>query len=122
MFHPKNVWGTKIVNCTPHPITFGREGIDEVIVIEASGTLLNARPEETLIGELFGVTLVTTKFIGDKETKELLSNVPKDVFIVGSIISAQAYPGEICAMIPVKGFERVPPAEKRMRHDKFTIF
>lgn len=42
--------------------------------------------------------------------------------IIGSIIAAQAYPGKVCAMIPAPGHERVPPAEKRMRTDKFTIF
>jgi hypothetical protein len=25
-------------------------------------------------------------------------------------------------MVPAPGFERVPPAEKRMRDDKFTTF
>lgn len=42
--------------------------------------------------------------------------------VVGSIIAAQAYPGRVVAMTPVPGFERVSPAEKRMRCDKFTTF
>jgi hypothetical protein len=42
--------------------------------------------------------------------------------IVGSIIAAQAYPGSIKAMIPCEGYERVPPTEKRMRPDKFTVY
>ena len=43
-------------------------------------------------------------------------------FIIGSIIAAQAFPGRVLAMVPAPGFERVPPAEKRMRADKFSIF
>lgn len=42
--------------------------------------------------------------------------------VVGSIIAAQAYPGDVCAMIPAEGFERVPPEQKKMRPDKFTIY
>jgi len=41
---------------------------------------------------------------------------------VGSIIAAQAYPGQVVAMTPTPGYERVPPAEKRMNPDKFNIF
>ena len=42
--------------------------------------------------------------------------------VVGSIIAAQAYPGLVVAMVPAPGYERRPPAEKRMRPDKFTIY
>lgn len=41
---------------------------------------------------------------------------------VGSIIAAQAYPGQVVAMTPAPGFERVPPAEKLMSCEKFTTF
>jgi hypothetical protein len=51
----------------------------------------------------------------------LEQSAPK-LIIVGSIIAAEAYPGEVVAMCPVPGYERVAPSEKRMRCDKFTIF
>jgi len=35
---------------------------------------------------------------------------------------AQAFPERVFGMVPAPGFERVPPAEKRMRDDKFTVF
>jgi len=45
----------------------------------------------------------------------------ENILLIGSIIAAQSYPG-VLAMVPAPGYERVPPAEKRMRPDKFTIF
>ncbi|GAH77449.1 unnamed protein product, partial [marine sediment metagenome] len=45
-----------------------------------------------------------------------------NAIIIGSIISAQAYPGEVFAMTPAPGFERVPPDQKRMNPFKFTMF
>ena len=63
-----------------------------------------------------------------KETIERIKSVYNRQFsngtlvIVGSIIAAQAYPGEVAAMTPVEGFERVAPDQKRMRCDKFTTF
>ena len=49
---------------------------------------------------------------------------PKErrLIIIGSIIAAQAFPGRVFGMTPVPGFERVPPADKRMRNDKFVTF
>ncbi len=52
----------------------------------------------------------------------LLEQQYPGAIIVGSIIAAQAFPGRVLAMVHAPGFERVPPAEKRMRDDKFTTF
>ena len=48
---------------------------------------------------------------------------PEDsvLVIVGSAIAMQAYKGKIAGLCPVPGYERVAPAEKRMRCDKFSI-
>ena len=62
---------------------------------------------------------------GGPASEEALTKIEREnpgAVIVGSIIAAQAFPGRVLAMIPVPGFERVPPAEKRMRDDKFTTF
>ena len=71
-----------------------------------------------------GAELVRTRFVtdpdNDRELARLEAENPGSI-IVGSIIAAQAYPGRALALVPVPGFERVPPAEKRMRDDKFTI-
>ena len=83
--------------------------------------------EERKVSDLF----VRTEFVGTEEGKETIERI-KSVYnrqfsngtlvIVGSIIAAQAYPGEVAAMTPVEGYERVAPDQKRMRCDKFTTF
>ena len=140
----------KIVNTTPHPCTF--QGMDKVeycescggagmgcpfcnhgvatvsnlYTVEPCGVLINARPVEEPAGRHpSGAVLVRTRFKATAEAEAELSHLEQEnpgAIIVGSIITAQAFPGRVFAMVPVPGFERVPPAEKRMQDDKFTIF
>ena len=114
--------GVRVVNTTPHDITF-QDG-DQVVSIPNCGFIINARAVETVVSE--GVpSFVKTVFVGDEAGKNAIEAIRKefpDAIIVGSIIAAQAYPGEVVAMTPMPGFERVPPAEKRMNPTKFTIF
>lgn len=119
------------LNTTPHSINFSKEGEEKVIVLPASSLLINAKPTEEVVKEESGITYVKTSFTGDAAQLEDLNAIIDSiktienieaVLIVGSIIAAQAFAGTILALTPVKGFERVPPAEKRMNLDKFTIF
>jgi len=115
----------KIINVTPHPITMQNQD-GEVYTVEPSGVQINARPVEEAAGtHPSGAELVRTRFEADPASEEALTRLEDEnpgVVIVGSIIAAQAFPGRVFAMVPVPGFERVPPAEKRMRDDKFTTF
>jgi len=112
------------VNVTPHPIVFRSEN-GEKFTVPPSGRMCSARPVEKEVRKENGISFVTTSFEGDEkgweEIREIRAGNP-DAIIIGSIISAQAYPGEIVAMTPAPGFERVSPAEKRMNPLKFTIF
>ncbi|MBO8161700.1 MAG: hypothetical protein H0Z24_08695 [Thermosipho sp. (in: Bacteria)] len=111
--------GVRVINCTPHSIRF-QDG-DELIEVPSSGLVINAKPVEEKVSEI----LVTTRFVGDEDGRKIIKairEVDPEVLIVGSIIAAQAYPGDVVAMTPVPGFERVPPSEKRMRTDKFTVY
>lgn len=125
-----DVWGVKILNTTPHEIIFGREDSDETISVPPCGILVNAkvsekkvpRPQRLRDGNGAQIHCVKTVFLPDQKGRDFLRTVPSGTVVVGSIIAAQAYPGQICALVPCKGFERVPISEKRMRHDKFTIF
>lgn len=68
---------------------------------------------------------VRTRFVADEESAALLGEIEKTypgAFVIGSIIAAQAFPGRVLAMVPVPGYERVAPEQKRMRADKFTVF
>lgn len=132
-----NVEGTRIVNTTPHSITFGieKEGgaIGEVIPVEVPpcGILINAKAVEKTVKTEGGVEYVSTVFEGTPEGEKLITEIEEflsdpdeesEAVIVGSIIAAQAYPGRVVGMVPLPGYERVAPQEKRMDPHKFTIF
>ena len=124
-----NVWGIEILNTTPHGITFGREDCFETIAVPPSGILISAKVVEVNVKkplklemEEIDVECVSTNYLPNQKGWELLNEVPDRVVIVGSIIAAQAYPGLVFGMVPCAGFERVPIQEKRMRHNKFTMF
>ncbi len=116
----------KIINTTPHVIRFQGSADGEVREIEPCGVLVNARPVEEPAGSHpSGAELVRVRFEADPASEEALDRLEQEnpgTVIVGSIIAAQAFPGRVLAMVPAPGFERVPPAEKRMRDDKFTTF
>lgn len=122
--------GIVYINTTPHDVHFlDPEGEEDPVVLPPSGVLINARPEEEVVEVRDGVTFVRTVFRADGETARLLEQVEtafsedgRRPLIIGSIIAAQAYPGRVVALCPAPGFERVPPSEKRMLLDKFTVF
>lgn len=114
-----------VVNTTPHPVTM--QDIDGTLVYVPNSILINAKAVERKVSDLF----VKTEFVGADEGKINIADIKAEfakqfhngtLVIIGSIIAAQAYPGEVAAMTPVEGFERVAPEEKRMRCDKFTTF
>lgn len=114
----------KILNTTPHTITFG--DTDHCYEVPPCGIVISARAVETPAGiHLSGAELVRTGFVADAANESALAGLEAEnpgAIIVGSIIAAQAFPGRVVAMVPAMGFERVPTSEKRMRDDKFTIF
>lgn len=115
----------KIINTTPHSIRF-QSTAGDVFEIEPCGVLVNAMPVEEAAGvHPSGAELFRTRFVADPASEVALIKLEQEnpgAIIVGSIIAAQAFPGRVLAMVPAPGFERVPPAEKRMRDDKFTVF
>lgn len=114
--------GLKIFNATPHPITFWSEDWPDIVEVPCD-TVVNAEPQENVAKSDNGVTFVRTLFVGTDEGREIVAQaMAQGAVVVGSIIAAQAYPGFVVAMVPCKGYERVPPVEKRMRPDKFTLF
>lgn len=132
--------GLTIFNATPHVIRFWRESWPEPIEVEPdeviSATITekvvdrleippaidNLNPRDTEQGTKI-IDLVTTEFVGDESVFHLIEEAYEmgaDV-VVGSLIAAQTYRG-VVAMTPAPGYERRPPAEKRMNPDKFTVF
>jgi hypothetical protein len=125
--------GITYVNTTPHEIRLVWPDGEE-FVVPPSGVVINAKVREQVRTRAMWhqnsnqhnrITFVRTKFTKEKESLEKLAEIEKQypgAIVIGSIIAAQAYPGRIVAMTPAPGFERVPPAEKRMRADKFTVY
>lgn len=116
-----------VVNATPHPIRF-QDGNGEVVTIDSNlEYLINAEvQEEVTIDEDLGIEFTQPRFLANEDGWGIISRIRKehgmDAIIIGSIIAAQAYGGAVCGMVPVPGFERVAPAEKLMRVDKFTRY
>ena len=119
----------KYFNSTPHAINLLAADGQEIVV--QPNRLISAKAVEVEVpSPVPGLTLVETRFEGTPEGYAVIDAViasntaPTDgvMIIIGSIIAAQAYPGLVYAMVPAPGFERVPPAEKKMRADKFTVF
>lgn len=127
--------GFQVLNYTPHQIIF-REG-ERDIIVEPCGAKLSARAREKVVqtldeqreiggsGSSCVVEIVQTTFEpsgeGLQELEQINTHDPK-LLVVGSIISAQAYPGKVYALIPTVGFERVPVEQKRMNPNKFTSY
>ena len=114
-----------IINTTPHSVTI--QDTDGTPITVPNSVILNAKAEERQVSDLF----VKTVFVPTEEGKAIISEIKKafksqigtgTLVIVGSMIAAQAYPEDVVAMTPVPGYERVKPAEKRIRCDKFTTF
>lgn len=119
--------GVVIANATPHPVNI-QDMAGEIKVVPQCGLLINARMEEEAVNELFVRSVPHADATGEAAIAEIHDAFANSEYydgkliIIGSMIAAQAYPEEVVAMTPVPGFERVAPAEKRMRCDKFTIF
>ena len=118
-----------IVNTTPHTLCFQKPNGTIVEIPSDPELVISAEAVESKVSDLF----VETKFIrtekGDNIIKAIHEWYGDEAFegeerlvIVGSVLAAQAYRGEVAAMTPAKGFERVAPDLKRMNPHKFTIY
>lgn len=122
--------GIIVVNTTPHALTFlSPEG--EVVNVPTSVAdgertgyaVVNARPVEREVE----AGLVQTVFEPSPEGQAIIDAIKEEfdsydckLRIVGSLAAANAFK-EVVGMIPAPGFERVPPAEKRMSVEKFNV-
>ena len=112
-----------IVNTTPHPLTFQDPEGNLVSIPCDPSLLVNAK----MLSANDSPWTVNTEAVGTSDGQEII-NVIKSALsgtcdflaIVGSMIAVNAYPGDVVGMIPVPGYERVAPAEKRMRCDMFS--
>lgn len=120
-----------VINTTPHPITF--QDVDGTLVSIPSDPALLVNATPVTEPDYSNPLLVHTTFQTTPKQRQLVADIwhiwlykifPKvdgQLAIVGSMIAVNAYPGRVVGMVPVPGYERVAPAEKRMRCDCFTV-
>lgn len=109
--------GVEIVNCTPHRLIF-----EDGTIAEPCGLLLQARMIENIITTV-PVTIAEVKIAPTPEGEQELSFLEKEfpgVIILGSAISAQAYPGRVKMVILTQA--RADVSNKVCRIDKFLIY
>ncbi len=115
----------RIVNVTPHPLNF-RDQDGTEFEVPTSGVIINASAvEDKVENHSSGAELVRVRFVPNEESVAALDRIEAEnpgAVIVGSIIAAQAFPGRVLALTAAPGYERRPPAEKRMNPNKFTTF
>ena len=113
--------GVKLCNTTPHPATFGDES-GVFGSVPTSGLTVSATAKASQAGEFGGASLQRTSFEGNSENEAILNELKANGIVAfGSIIAMNAYPGLVYGLVPVKGFERVPPQEKRMQVKLFNV-
>ena len=121
--------GVCVVNTTPHSLTMQEFTGELVSVPSSSDYLVNAQVVEA---QTENPLFVTPTYKGTDKGSALIAYIEhwfqfhvdegdSTLVIVGSAIAMQAYKGKIAGLCPVPGYERVAPAEKRMRCDKFSI-
>ena len=106
--------GVVVVNTTPHSVTLQDIG-GTLKQVPQCGVLVNAKAVETQVNDLY----VSTSFCGNEAGQQTIAGIKRwfeevknpgeRLVILGSIIAAQAYPGDVVAMVPVPGYERVAP-------------
>ena len=107
--------GVQVINCTPHELIF-----EDRTIAHLSGYLLQARMEERRISDfIYEITVLPTEE-GEKELQEIEQKYGKDVIILGSSISAQAYPTRVKMVVLTKS--RAKTSEKVCRIDKFSVY
>jgi nucleotide-binding universal stress UspA family protein len=109
--------GVHVINCTPHELKF-----EDGTVVPPSGYLVQAKMDEVVekkgAYELATVRVVPTPE-GEKELTEIEQRYP-DAIVLGSAISAQAYPRRVKMVVLTKA--RASVSEKVCRIDKFSVY
>lgn len=121
-----DVNGVKVVNTTPHPINMVSMDLSTQVVVPTSGMLVNAKATAQPVDSgIVGVKFQKTTFIPDTDTLDVLrqfKDMHPDVVVIGSLIGAQAYPGLVVGMVAHPDFVRVPPSDKKMLIDTYTVY
>lgn len=126
-----------ILNATPHAIWF-RTQQGEDICVPPSGYTLLASSKDHVVYKDTGLSLVEKQFHASDQGQQELDEIYEkfealryNVIVVGSIISAQAWPYStkeannsqyVACLVTLPGFERSSPNDKRHSTVTFSVF
>lgn len=115
-----------IFNATPHPLNFW-DPVTKEVTVAKSDIIINTRPVETVVQKRQGAEFVTVAYQPEDDGLDIIRFIRKDypdTVIVGSVLAAMAYPGEVVASIPLRGGDRLrsKTASRRVCSDRFTTF
>jgi len=117
---------TKIINVTNHPITFYWPDTGERRQIEPYGTPLRASLVRSVDSvHRSGAEICTFEYLPSQEGRNMVDKLIEEnpnAILVGSVVAAQAYLGDVYGIIPVNGSENLPPAERVFYGDRFSTF
>jgi len=110
------------VNATPHELRF-----DDGSTVKGNPELaqvLSAGVEEREITRFAGIVFVSTEFIGLPEGYKLVAKARDagNVFLIGSIIAAQAYRFPVISPITTPETARKPPDQKVCYKNKWNCY
>ena len=115
-----------IFNATPHPLNFW-DPITKEVTVAKPDIIINTRPVETVVKKWQKAEFVTVAYQPEDSGRDLIRFIKEEhpeTLIVGSVLAAMAYPGEVVASIPLKGGDRLrsKTASRRVCSDRFTTF
>ena len=117
--------GLLIWNATPHPLYLA---IRDGVVVAPTDEVINCQPINKTVFDNDIYQLTEVEFRESEDGREVLNGIKRTeprCLIVGSILAAKAYPGEVVAPIPAQAVNRSQKrsGDKRcIRSDRFTIF
>lgn len=116
---PNNV---EVFNATAHELVFYHEQWQEPVKV-ASEEIINAKNFTQTVQTGEGYVLVTMKFLENPEGREVIDRIKKHhpkTLIVGSIIAAQAYAGDVVAPVPYRS-QRIDKSKRYVKANRFTV-
>lgn len=115
--------GVEVFNATPHELVFFHDFWVKPVVVE-SEAVINAQSRNEEVGRGRGYVLVNMKFVEREEGRDLIERVKElypNCLIIGSMIAAQAYAGDVVCTLPYHS-DRMAKSERYVKANRFTVF
>lgn len=120
--------GIEVVNCTPYDIIFLDDGKE--VRVPVSGIVIYADKIVRSAGSIYvDDTCVGNKikqeYVGSEEGWDSISMIHNEhpgALIIGTTRAAEAYPGKVVVAVPLKGYDKSRPEDKRMNPREYMVY